>query len=315
MEIWKQFENAKALLFDFINAKQVILWGYEYNAYFIEHMFKISNKNIEYIVEDGNVNPRIPITRSCELTDLSPNKHAVILTGDYSMEVEQFLQKNGFQKNEHYIYAKDLFLKSGDEKRNISYFGYLESYYHVDITERKMPEQMEKPAEDCFMYSPGIGYALADVMEQFHINGKDAVFDFGCGKGGALILFEKYGFKKYGGVEYDKQLYSVVHKNFDILGLDQSGLINDDAAMLTTELDAYNYFFLYHPFEGETFYQVIKNLQMSWKRNQRKITLLYSGPYCHDLVVKDNCFILTKKVYTDYSVRNVNIYVIPEVKS
>lgn len=314
MEIWKEYEKAQSRLFGFINAKQVILWGYEYNAYFLEHVFRRANKSIEYIVDDGGVNPRIPITRSCELIDLSTDKYAVIITGDYNAELEQYLQERGFYKNTHYIYAKDVFLKSGEDEQIISYFGYLESFYRVDIIARKSVECMEKPAEDCLMYSPGIGYGLADVLDQFEIYDEDAVFDFGCGKGGALILFEKYGFKKYGGVEYDRQIYSVLNENFNILGLNKSRLINGDATRITTELDEYNYFFMYNPFMGETFSKVIKNIEMSWMRDKRKIILIYSGPYCHDEVVKNNYFVLTKKIHTDYSVRNVNIYVISEGK-
>lgn len=314
MEIWKEYEKAKSVLFDFVNAKQVVLWGYEYNAYFLEHVFRRHNKNIEHIVDDGKVNPRIPITRSCELIDLSTDKYAVIITGEHSDAIEAYLQEKGFIPNVHYIYAKDVFLKPGREQYNVSYFGYLESYYTVDITERKLPECMEKPTEDCLMYSPGIGYGLADVLDQFQISAKDAVFDFGCGKGGALVLFEKWGFKRYGGVEYDRQLYSVLNENFDKLGLDKSRLINNDATELTSSLDEYNYFFMYNPFQGETFTKVINNIEMSWKRNKRKIVLIYAGPYCHEDVIKNNYFVFTKKIYTDYSVRNVHVYVIPEEK-
>lgn len=312
MNIWDEFENAKLKLFDFVNAKQVILWGYEYNGYFLEHLFKLANKKIEFIVDDGNINPRIQITRSCELVDLSPDKYAVIISGEYDKIIEEFLENKSFKKNKNYIYAKDVFLKSGQEKRNISYFGYLESHYDVDIIDRKPADLMEKPREDCLMYSPGIGYGLVNVLEEICVNSNDSVFDYGCGKGGALILFQKYGFNRYGGVEYDKQLFSVLNKNFDNLGLCKKGLINADATKLTFELDSYNYFFMYNPFIGETFIEVIQNIEASWERNKRKIIFIYSGPYCHEDVIKNGYFVLTKKIYTDYSVRNVNIYTISE---
>lgn len=196
MNIWEEFEKAKFTLFDFINAKQVILWGggCEYNAYFLQHLFRISNKKIELIVDDGDVNPRIPIIRSCELIDISPDKYAVIISGDYSEDIEEFLEKKKFKKGKGYIYAKDIFLKSGSEKRKVSYFGYLESHYGLDISERKAAELMEKPREDSLMYSPGIGYGLADVLEEICIHEEDAVFDYDCGKGGSLASFSEVWF-------------------------------------------------------------------------------------------------------------------------
>ena len=315
MELWKDFEEAKNVLFSFINGKQVILWGYDYNAYFLEHLFRLSNKNIEYIVDDGSMNPRLRITRSCELLDFSPDIYAVIITKAYDSLLENYLQHNGFHKNINYVYAKDVFLRQTNEERqseNISYFGYLENRYDIDIIDRKSMELMEVPHEDCLCYAPGIGYGLADVLEQFSFDSEDSVFDFGCGKGGALILFEKYGLKQYGGVEYDKQLYSVLCDNFDKLGLNKALLINGDARLITTELDQYNYFFMYNPFQGETFSQVIYNIEKSWYRNIRRIVLIYSGPYCHNEVIKHGLFKLTKKIYTDYAVRNVNIYMIPD---
>lgn len=83
-----------------------------------------------------------------------------------------------------------------------------------------------------------------------------------------MLLFQKYGFNRFGGVEYDKQLFEILNQNFDKLGLCKEDLINGDATQLSSELDAYNYFFMYNPFVGNTFSDVIRNLESSWERKR-----------------------------------------------
>lgn len=122
------------------------------------------------------------------------------------------------------------------------------------------------------------------------------------------MLFQKSGVEKLGGVEYDKQLYDILLGNFKKMGIGTEHIINGDAALLENELDGYNYFFMYNPFQGETFCRVIGNLEKSWDRRKRRIIFIYSGPYCHKDVIEHGKFILSKQIYTDYSVRNVNVY-------
>lgn len=313
MEIWKEFDEFISNMFYFTNGKRIVLWGYGLSGLFIQHLFTRANRKIEYIVDDSSMNPKIPILRSCEIEDIIPEICVVIVSGERDEKKDVFLEERGFKEGIHYIYARKYLycsLNSGDLWKNISYYEFLENKFGVDIVERKFVDKMENPKKDALNYSPGMGYPLIDVLDNFVFQPDDAVFDFGCGKGGALLLFQRSGVSKIAGVEYDKPLYNTLLDNFRKMGVSSENIINGDAAFIKYELDEYDYFFMYNPFEGETFRQVIDNIEESWKRNRRRITLIYSGPYCHQYVVAHGIFRLSKQIYTDYSVRNVNVYMI-----
>lgn len=315
MEIWKEFDEFINRMFYFTNGKRIVLWGYGLSGLFLQHLFVRTNRRIEYIVDDSSVNPKIPVMRSCEIEDILPETCVVIISEERDEKKEEFLKKRGFREDINYIYARKFLyasLNSEDLWKNISYYEYLENKFGVDIVERKFVDKMESPKKDALNYSPGMGYPLIDVLDNFVFQPGDAVFDFGCGKGGALLLFQRSGVSKIAGVEYDKPLYNILLDNFRKMGISAENIINGDAALIKNEIDDYNYFFMYNPFEGETFRQVIDNIEESWKRKRRKVTFIYSGPYCHQYVVAHGILRLSKQIYTDYSVRNVNVYMIEE---
>lgn len=311
--MWEEFDEFVNRMFYFTNGKRVVLWGYDLSGLFIHHLFSRTNRKIEYIVDDSSMHPKVSVMRSCEIEDITPKDCVVILSGIQDEDKEKFLADREFKENIHYIYARK-YLYLGINSRNlwkdISYYDYLENKYGVDIVERKFVNQMENPKKDALNYSPGMGYPLADVLDNFVFRSGDAVFDFGCGKGGALLMFQRSGISKIAGVEYDKPLYDILLDNFEKMNLSSRNIINGDAALVKNELDGYNYFFMYNPFEGETFKSVIENMEESWKRRKRRVTFIYSGPYCHRYVVEHGMFRLSKQICTDYSVRNVNIYTI-----
>ena len=85
------------------------------------------------------------------------------------------------------------------------------------------------------------------ILDKCHcIPGKDdGIFDFGCGKGGAMLTFLDYGFQKVGGVEFETKIYEELILNFQKLDIDldkynRISCIHDDATNVKVELDDYN---------------------------------------------------------------------------
>lgn len=306
--IWSEFDRKIKKIFEFTNGKKVIIWGYQGSGWFVEHIYKRAHKQVEYIIDDGTgIMPKVNIYRSFILKDMDKDIHAVLLTFAYDAAAVKFLDQCGYKEGIHYIFVKKL-LYQNDIGRKISYYDWLEYKYSVDISAPRRGEMIQLAHEDCLHYSTGIDYALMDVLDNFCFTQNDSVFDFGCGKGGALLLFQKAGVRKIGGVEYDRNLYTIAKSNFQKLFLRDTILYNEDASLLTKELDEYNYFFMYNPFQGYTFKKVIMNMEESYHRRKRNMILIYSGPYCHDIVVENHIFKLSKEIYTDYSVRYVYIY-------
>lgn len=310
--MWTEFDEKVKELFEFTNGKKVIIWGYQRSGWFVEHLFKRAHRQVEYIIDDGTgIMPKVNIQRSLILKRLDKDICAVLLAFEYDNGAVEFLENCGYEEGKDYIFVKKLFY--GDIKgRKMSYYDWLEYKYSTDISAPRTVDKLKQASSDCLQYSTGIDYALVDVLDNFYFKESDSVFDFGCGKGGALALFNRAGVKKLGGVEFDPELYHIAQSNFQKLCLEDVSLFNNDAALLDEELDKYNYFFMYNPFLGDTFENVINNIEKSYSRCRRKIIFIYSGPYCHDLVVKNQVFKLSKEIYTDYSVRYVYIYIINE---
>ena len=89
------------------------------------------------------------------------------------MEKDRFLEEKGFREDISYIYAgKWLYAEVdyNDIWENVSYYGYLEKKFDVDILEKKTIDKIERPREDCLNYAPGMGYPLVDVLA-FRQNG------------------------------------------------------------------------------------------------------------------------------------------------
>lgn len=310
--MWSEFDKRVKKLFRLVNGKRVVVWGYSHSGFFVEHIFKRVNREIEYIIDDSPMaHCKLRISRSFIIKNLDSDTHVILLTFKKDSKVITFLEDCGYVEGKSFIFLKALFYEEEPEtSRKISYYDWLEYWYKVDILKMKGLQELHIPSKDSLYYSAGIDYALMDVCDKFVFEEGDAVFDFGCGKGGALLLFSKAGNMIYGGVEYDNELYRIACANYKKLNVENVELINGDASNITIELDKYNFFYTYNPFQGKTFENVIENLEESYRRKKRKITFIYNGPHCHDIVIKNEFFKLSKEIYTDSSVRYVNVYTI-----
>lgn len=307
--IWKEFDEKIDYILHKLNGKTTVILGYGRSGWFIEHLLKTNGKNVEYVIDDRDAVPKLQIERSIVFNELPVGSYYVLVSYYRDADTENMLNGIGLRENIDYLFVKDYFFSNDlpNSDRQLSYYDWLEYKYNVDIVKKAFIGTGEN-----HNYSPGIDYAVMTVINAFKFNENDAVFDFGCGKCGALILFNKCGVREIAGVEYDENLYNIGVTNLAKCGLETSNVVRDNAINITTELDDYNYFFMYNPFGGETFDRVIRNIEESFKRVPRKIVLIYSGPHFHKTVIKNKMFILSKKVYTDYAVRNVYIYTLED---
>ncbi len=143
---------------------------------------------------------------------------------------------------------------------------------------------------------------------------QDAIFDFGCGKGGAMLSFLDYGFRKVGGVEYESGIYEVLISNFRKLGIDCGRdknvvCIHGDAAEVQAELDNYNWFYFFDPFGKEIFEKVISNVCDSLKRKPRRVFVININPKYHKVVLDSGCFVLTNQFCVAVRQKVVDVFV------
>ena len=123
-----------------------------------------------------------------------------------------------------------------------------------------------------------------------------------------MVTFLDYGFRKVGGVEYEKNIFKELQDNMSKLGLqDQVKLIEGDARDVTSKLDEYNWFYFFNPFSEEIFEKVMHNILDSVARKTRKIYLIViSSPYYK--LIKDSGFYLINQFEVDTRQRVVDVY-------
>lgn len=104
--------------------------------------------------------------------------------------------------------------------------------------------------------------------------------DLGAGKGRALLLAARRGFKRIVGVEFARQLVDVAQRNIQAAGPAVAGrtsIVQHDAG--TYELpDEPLVLFMYNPFGGRTMEAVARRTRESLERNPRPLHVVYVVP-------------------------------------
>ena len=184
----------------------------------------------------------------------------------------------------------------------MSFIIWMEEKYGCNFLETKRNERYE-----CSEYTPSPYLTIKEIVSSLSLKSDDALFDFGMGKGAALVQFYEYGFRSLGGVERDQELCAIAQDNFDRLKIKDIEICCADAREIV-EIDQYNYFYFYNPFSGSVFQKVIDNIKDSYERKKRKIRIIYINTVCHDMIIDSGIFKIEKQIETKHWYPMVNIY-------
>jgi len=136
---------------------------------------------------------------------------------------------------------------------------------------------------------------LQKVLAGLDIKKGDAIIDFGCGKGGALITLAAYPFSKITGVEISRDLAEIARKNLARLKISHVEIVCCDA-MEFLALDDYNYVYMFNPFPCSVLHSVMENITLSLQARKRRITIIYLNPECHETIIAQGFFQKVKEV-------------------
>ena len=304
--------------------KRIVLYGYGYSGKFIgwygEYYHSIKPDYI--ITQDwsSNIPYEFELYRE-SLFDFGYKdvKDAVVwLCVPETEEIRDRLESHGYVKNETYYDFCELIYDDTGRKgdaNNVQFLRWLEEKYGCDFVTVIPQEQFKQKMEDTCGYVGSTQKELFPLLDKCHVCREDAIFDFGCGKGSAMVSFMDYGFKKVGGVEYQDNIYEILIHNLKRLGFDdelrsgQISCIHGDAAKLDVEIDDYNWFFFFDPFSGKLFERVIQVICKSLERIPRRIRIIYINPRCHDAIENTGKFDLTNRVGIMTRQRVVQVYV------
>lgn len=125
------------------------------------------------------------------------------------------------------------------------------------------------------------------IMKNINLKEDICFFDYGSGKGKALILASEHGICTIGGIEYDEELVNACNQN-----LERYKEISNTSAHFNVvygdatkykEIDEYNLFFVNNSFGGNPSEErlvakLLKNIEDSLERNKRHINIVYVHP-------------------------------------
>lgn len=130
---------------------------------------------------------------------------------------------------------------------------------------------------------------FAEAVDRMVFDKKNSVFlDFGSGKGRALLLASRHGFRKAIGVEISPALCAIARKNIAIYGKRHPRACIEvhcaDAASFEIPIEV-DIGFLYNPFGPEIIRSLIDRITESVARCPRDFYVVYLHPHFGDVFV------------------------------
>ncbi len=142
--------------------------------------------------------------------------------------------------------------------------------------------------EDAKYWATGYyGVSPSSLDDAFHSLGLDwpeySFVDIGCGKGRAMLLALRYGFREVSGVELSPELAAVAQRNlaaFDAPWRHRgtpAHVFTGDATTLPLPTGPV-LLYLYHPFAAPVMQRFLEHVGESLRRDPRPLYLLYTNP-------------------------------------
>jgi hypothetical protein len=114
--------------------------------------------------------------------------------------------------------------------------------------------------------------------------------DYGSGKGRTMLYASNYNFRRIVGVEFTRELHAVAEGNIQTYQSkaqkchDITSLCMDAAEFPLPEGNCILYFF--HPFRAEVMARVLDNVEQSFRRQPRRLIVLYYHPQINSEIHK-----------------------------
>lgn len=130
--------------------------------------------------------------------------------------------------------------------------------------------------------------ALIRVFRGLRVDRNDAFLDIGCGAGRAVVCASLFPFRRLIGVELDAAVCDLAQRNaatVRVRGRERIAFECKDASDYAIP-DDITVIFMYNPFGGAVFEQVLANVFASLDRAPRRLRFVYSNPKEHDFLLQ-----------------------------
>lgn len=301
---WNKVEQKMERVLEDTEAKhkEIIIWGYycEMGKFLYDYLKKGDGYQVSIIDKNGT-DKKMQVEKAEYLKTRDIASIVVFLCMKNTEEPEILLSEIGALKDQHFFDIREV-LFGYNKGQSLNFIIWMEEEYGCDFLENKRNESFE-----CSEYTPSPYATIKEIVSALSLKSDDALFDFGMGKGTALVQFYEYGIRNLGGVERDRELCAIAQDNFDRLKMKDIEICCADAREIE-EIDQYNYFYFYNPFTGSVFQKVIDNIKDSYNRKKRKIRIIYINTVCHDMIMDSGIFKIEKQIETKHWYPMVNIY-------
>jgi SAM-dependent methyltransferase len=151
--------------------------------------------------------------------------------------------------------------------------------------------------EDC---QPTAYHVLRKLLAKVPMQPDDSFVDIGCGKGRVLCLAAQQPIARAQGIEITPEHATAAKRNLERLKGKKAKEIN---VMLGSATD-FDYaggsvFYLYNPFGGDLFGQVVSNIRDGVKRGKRPVRVVYVNPVCRDVLDKSDWLKAPEVIFVD----------------
>ena len=222
---------------------RIVLWGYGYTGRFLEWYAEYYHGlKVDFIITEDwatGVPYNFPLFKDSlfDFDYMDVKNSFVWLAIPTTEEVKKKLLKAGYIKNQTYfdflenVFGKEyisedshvdnIFQRIKTGVRDIQFLEWLEYKYECNFVTAINSSEFVSGIKGASSYRVSTQKEIFPILDKCHCipQKNDAIFDFGCGKGGAMISFLDYGFHRVGGVEFEKGIYDVMVSNFHKLNI------------------------------------------------------------------------------------------------
>jgi SAM-dependent methyltransferase len=167
-----------------------------------------------------------------------------------------------------------------------------ERHHQIETTGADSLRRLSKQGIDIrhsTIYMPVSYSLLTKLLSALPVNGRNHLFDYGCGKGRALCVAAHAGFKKVSGVDFSPEFCSKALQNLESTARrihSFSYQVQQGRAENTELPDDVDCVFLFNPFDETTLNQVLAKVKESNRRQPRPIHLIYVNPLYRNLLAR-----------------------------
>jgi SAM-dependent methyltransferase len=142
-------------------------------------------------------------------------------------------------------------------------------------------QELRHESPELLEYAPSPYHALRYCLAQLAVRtGEDALLDYGCGMGRAVVLAATKPFRRVVGVEISPALAAVASENVRRARKRLKCEVHLEVADATTYPvpDDITVVHLFNPFTGDTLARTVGNIQESLRRKPRDLTIVFGNP-------------------------------------